>query len=69
MRRATPTLTIYRGHHDVKPVNILVLSNGSESPADWQFKFADFGLRDSRERALGDGEASADEVHASTYGT
>ena len=39
-----PGANLTRAHYDVKPENIFVLSNGAESPSDWQFKFADFGL-------------------------
>ncbi|TVY33614.1 Serine/threonine-protein kinase [Lachnellula subtilissima] len=36
---------IFQGcHHDVKPTNILVLSNGSTNAHDFQFKLADLGI-------------------------
>jgi serine/threonine protein kinase len=37
-----------RGHYNVKPESVLVLSNGEASSSAWQFKFADFGLNNSR---------------------
>jgi serine/threonine protein kinase len=33
-----------RWHQDVKPDNILVKSNGIDSPYDWKFKLSDLGL-------------------------
>ena len=69
LRLESPHIDTYRGHHGVKPENIVVLSHGSDSPANWQFKFADFGLNNSRGKVLQDGEAAANEMqHASTYG-
>jgi hypothetical protein len=47
---------------------VVVLSNGTESPSDRQFKFADFGLKTARVRVPQDGEAGGTEMqHASTY--
>lgn len=38
---------VCRGHFDVRPDNILVVSNGAET-SDWLFKFADFGASNVR---------------------
>lgn len=37
-------LTLSRAHHDVKPENVVVVSNGNESPSQWNFKFANVGV-------------------------
>ncbi len=41
------SINVYRGHFDVRPENILVVSNGAES-SDWLFKFADFGASNAK---------------------
>ncbi|KAH8815557.1 hypothetical protein F5884DRAFT_182287 [Xylogone sp. PMI_703] len=35
---------VREGHLDVKPENITVLSHGSETPSDWEFKFESYGV-------------------------
>ena len=40
---------MYRGHFDVRPGNVLVVSNGAEV-TDWLFKFADFGSSNSKSK-------------------
>ena len=58
-----------RGHHDIRPQNVLVVSNGAQSPSDWQFKFADFGLNSTRDKFAHDGEMASHEMQDSTsYG-
>ena len=60
------TNTILRGHHDVKPTSIVILSNGSKHPSDWSFKFADFGQNVGPR----DTELMLNEMqNAPTYGT
>jgi hypothetical protein len=57
-----------RGHFDVKPENVLVVSNGADSP-DWLFKFADFGLSNAKGRIPHDRLSQANEMKdAPTYG-
>jgi len=34
----------FRWHQDVKPDNILVMSNGIDSPYDWKFELSDLGM-------------------------
>jgi serine/threonine protein kinase len=59
---------IYRGHFDVRPENILVVSKGAES-ADWLFKFADFGASNAKDRKVEERLSKADEMkECSTYG-
>jgi len=41
------SIDVCRGHFDVRPDNILVVSNGAET-SDWLFKFADFGASNVR---------------------
>jgi hypothetical protein len=41
------SVDVCRGHFDVRPDNILVVSNGAET-SDWLFKFADFGASNVR---------------------
>jgi hypothetical protein len=45
---------------NVKPENILVLSHGAEPPADWRFKFANFGVvvKDSERISLSQDSSS-----------
>lgn len=60
---------LHRAHHDVKPETVLVLSNGAESLSDWQFKFSDFGLKDSKGKASQTRESTDNAMqHAPTYG-
>ncbi len=35
---------ICRWHQDIKPENILIVSNGARCPYEWQFKLGDLGL-------------------------
>jgi serine/threonine protein kinase len=35
---------MHRWHYDLKPSNILVVSNGCEERYKWQFKIADLGI-------------------------
>lgn len=54
-----------RGHFDVKPETISVLSNGVDS-SDSEFKFADIGLSSRGSR---DSESTSNEMQAApTYG-
>jgi hypothetical protein len=58
----------HRGHFDVKPENILVVSNGAES-SDWLFKFTDFGSSNVEGGTPQDRLSKANEMKdASTYG-
>jgi len=57
-----------RGHYDVKPENVLVLSNGEVSPSDWQFKFADFGLNNPRGRVYKHDRDTNEMQDAPAYG-
>ncbi len=38
-----------RGHHNVSTETIMVLSNGAETPSEWQFKLANFGADRSKQ--------------------
>ncbi len=59
---------ICRGHFDVKPENILVVSKGAES-ADWLFKFADFGASNDKDGKLEERASKSKEMkECSTYG-
>lgn len=71
--KRTGQLTFYtdhcRGHQDVRPANVLVLSYGAESAFDWQFKFADFGVGQSVSKATPGGDTMANNSRDSqTYG-
>lgn len=60
---------VCRWHQDVKPDNILVVSNGARCPYEWQFKLGDLGLSyfNSEVGMLGGSTASA--AHGTkTYG-
>lgn len=60
---------ILRGHHDIKPENVMVVSNGAQSSSEYQFKFADFGLNSVRDKGAHDGEATSHEMQdAAPYG-
>jgi serine/threonine protein kinase len=59
---------IYRGHFDVRPENILVVSKGAES-ADWLFKFAGFGASNAKDGKLEERLSKANEMkECATYG-
>jgi len=52
----------------MKPENVLVVSNGVDSP-DWLFKFADFGFSSARDGGPQDRLPKANEMKdAPTYG-
>jgi hypothetical protein len=56
-------------HQDVKPENILVVSNGSEDILDWQFKLADLGISHfERKDSLRQDSNSSDTHGTRTYG-
>ncbi|KAG4434108.1 hypothetical protein IFR05_010417 [Cadophora sp. M221] len=61
---------IFRGwHQDVKPENILVLSNGSKNPLDWHFKLADLGISHfKRGKSLREDSTASDSYGTHTYG-
>ncbi|KAH7313156.1 hypothetical protein BKA65DRAFT_517427 [Rhexocercosporidium sp. MPI-PUGE-AT-0058] len=61
---------IFRGwHQDVKPENILVLSNGSRNPQDWLFKLADLGISHfKRGDSLRGNSTASDTYGTHTYG-
>ncbi|KAH6717034.1 hypothetical protein BKA61DRAFT_600947 [Leptodontidium sp. MPI-SDFR-AT-0119] len=61
---------IFRGwHQDVKPENILVLSNGSKNPQDWHFKLADLGISHfKRGESLREDSTASDSYGTHTYG-
>jgi hypothetical protein len=57
-----------RGHFNVKPENILVVSNGADS-TDWLFKFADFGSSNAKDGTPKGRLSEANEIKdAPTYG-
>jgi hypothetical protein len=59
---------VYRGHFDVRPETILVVSNGAES-SDWLFKFADFGSSNAKGGMPEERLSKANEMKdAPTYG-
>lgn len=61
---------VYRWHQDVKPENILVLSNGSKNPQDWHFKLADLGISHfKRGESLREDSTASDSYGTHTYGT
>lgn len=53
-----------RWHQDVKPDNILVLSNGSRLPFEWKFKLADLGISHFKSDS-----SSRDSMASDTWGT
>jgi serine/threonine protein kinase len=58
-----------RSHQNVKPQNVLIISNGGSAISDCEFKFADFGLN---HKQVGDGEEGAtvkESQDAATYGS
>ncbi|KAF8861721.1 hypothetical protein BDZ45DRAFT_240628 [Acephala macrosclerotiorum] len=58
--------SVQEGHFDVKPETIFVLSNGAESTADYQFKFADIGISS---HGIRDRKSTSNEMQAApTYG-
>ncbi|KAK0102819.1 hypothetical protein ONS95_000980 [Cadophora gregata] len=61
---------IFQGwHQDVKPENILVLSNGSDNPQDWNFKLADLGISHfKRKNSLREESTASDSYGTHTYG-
>ena len=63
-------LMILRFHQDVKPANILVVSNQDSSPYKWEFKVADLGLSHFK-RVIGKRESvTANDAHGTrTYGS
>jgi serine/threonine protein kinase len=64
----TFSIDVARGHFDMKPENVLVVSNGVDSP-DWLFKFADFGFSSARDGGPQDRLPKANEMKdAPTYG-
>jgi serine/threonine protein kinase len=59
---------MFRLHQDVKPQNILVVSNEHELPYEWQFKLGDLGLSHFEKlSSLQDG-AAIDAQGTRTYG-
>jgi hypothetical protein len=63
-------LTAVRGHYDIRPENVVVVSNGATSPSDWQFKFAHFGLNHASDKVSIDGEpVSSATQDTAPYGT
>ncbi|KAJ9649025.1 hypothetical protein H2199_000938 [Coniosporium tulheliwenetii] len=57
---------IFQGwHQDIKPANILVMSNGQSSPYMYDFKLADLGLSHFRKHVPSEGDA----LDNDTYGT
>jgi serine/threonine protein kinase len=62
------SVDVCRGHFDVRPDNILVVSNGAET-SDWLFKFADFGASNVRGEISGNKLPKANEMKDTpTYG-
>jgi serine/threonine protein kinase len=63
-------LMIPRFHQDVKPANILVVSNQESSRYKWEFKVADLGLSHFK-RVVGKQESvTANDAHGTrTYGS
>jgi serine/threonine protein kinase len=63
------TNNYYRWHQDVKPRNILVVSNRSSNPYDVSFKLADLGLSHFKRTVEGGVIATDDDVSGTqTYG-
>lgn len=61
--------TILGWHQDVKPANILVVSNGSIDPCEWQFKLADLGgSHFNRADQLRRGSTATNRQGTRTYG-
>lgn len=59
----------FRGHQNVKPASVLVLSYGAESAFNWQFKLSDFGVGSSASKAISDEDVPADEYRGpQSYG-
>jgi len=56
-----------RWHQDVKPDNILIISNGIDSPYDWKFKLSDLGM--SHFRGWSNQGSDIDAYGTETYGT
>lgn len=53
----------------MKPANVLVVSYGAESPYEWQFKLADFGLSHFISKVPSEGDAMANDSRGTrTYG-
>jgi serine/threonine protein kinase len=58
-----------RFHQDVKPANILVVSNNVSSPYKWEFKVADLGLSHFKRVVDEQGTVTANDAHGTrTYG-
>lgn len=58
-----------RWHQDIKPANILVMSNGQNSPYMYDFKLADLGLSHFRKHVPSEGDAlDKDTCGTRTYG-
>jgi serine/threonine protein kinase len=58
-----------RGHQDITPAGILVLSYGAELAFNWQFKFADFGTSHTASKSASGGDTVVDEDRGpETYG-
>lgn len=57
-----------RLHQDVKPQNILVVSNERTSPHEWQFKLGDLGLSQFEKFASLKHGAAIDAQGTRTYG-
>jgi serine/threonine protein kinase len=58
-----------RWHQDVKPENILVVSNGKRYPHEWQYKLADLGLSHFKNKiSLREDSTASDTYGTRTYG-
>jgi hypothetical protein len=59
-----------RWHQDIKPENILLVSNDAQSPYDWQFKLGDLGLSHFNSNVVSSREPTASDAHGTrTYGS
>lgn len=62
-------ICLRRWHQDVKPENILVVSNGSENTSEWEFKLADLGTSHfKRVDASRQDSTASDSYGTRTYG-
>jgi len=61
-------LIMYRWHQDVKPENILIVSNKAEQVHEWHFKLADLGISHFKLNSSTPYSAASDTYGTRTYG-
>jgi len=62
-------MTVSSWHQDVKPENVLVVSNGAKQPEEWQFKLADLGISHFKIKTNSREDSTASENYGTkTYG-